>query len=440
MDEQQIRDQIKKLVEEYFQIKQSKKKFVPGDTFIQYSGDVTSSDEINSAVQALLDGRLAAGKKVETFEKEFAAFLDVKNVVTLTSGSVADQFAFLTLTNEHIENPLKPGDEVITCALNFPTAVNSILFNNLKPVFVDADLGKYTMNVDALEEAITDKTKAILAVHIFGNSCNLDRIMEIAKKHNLYVVEDCCDSAGTLYDGKKIGTFGDMGTFSFYPAHQMTTMEGGAISTNSDMYDYILKSIRTWGRAVPCPVHGTDLSQPCNLNHSLNLAGMENYDFFYLYTNRGSNSKITEMQAAFGSEQLKKLDEFNRIRKENFRAIVNSLKPFEDVLILPEAEKKSDPAWYSVPLTIRPESGIKREDVAKMFRDSKIEYRYLFTGNVLRQPAFRNIDCRIHGSLTNADVTTNHSFFVGCYHGITEEVRNYIIHELTDFFERKRSI
>jgi len=437
MDESDIRVQVKDLVKKFFELKKSQ-NFVPGETFIQYSGDVTTENEINAAVQTLLDGRLAAGKQVDLFEKEFANFLDCKHVATTNSGSAADLLALNILQNEHLENPMKKGDEVLTCALNFATPMSSILFNGYKPVLVDTHLGKYTMDVDAIEESITENTKAILAVHLFGNVCNLEKIMKIAKKHGLYVIEDCCDSAGSLYKGKKIGTFGDMGTFSFYPAHQMTTMEGGAISTNSQIFDYLVRSVRMWGRALPCPNCGNDMTKSCPIRHNLKLEGIGNYDMAYLFINQGHNTKLVEVQAAFGREQLKRLDEFNAIRRENFKETVGALTPYEDQIILPEAENDSDPAWYSIPFTIRSGANFTREDITSMLKEAKIEFRYLFTGNILSQPAFKNTDTRVHGDLKNANQTTNNSFFIGCYQGIDAERREYIIQKMINFLEKHK--
>lgn len=438
MDEAEIRSQIKTLVDKFFELKRAR-KFVPGKDFIQYSGDVKDENEINASVQTLLDGRLAAGKQVELFENEFAKYLGAKHTIAVGSGSAADLIGLHALQNEHLENPMRKGDEVLTCALNFATPISSIIFNGYKPAFVDTTLGKYTMNVDDLEEAITEKTKAILAVHLFGNVCNLDKIMKVAKKHGLYVIEDCCDSAGSMYDGKMIGTFGDMGTFSFYPAHQMTTMEGGAISTNNETMNYLLRSLRMWGRALPCPYCGDDMTKSCKLRHNLNLGKIGKYDLAYLFINQGHNSKLVEVQGAFGREQLKKLANFNEIRRENFKQTVKALRPYEDQLILPEAEKNSDPAWYSIPFTIRDDAGFTREEITNMLKESKIEFRYLFTGNILDQPAFSKIERRIHGSLGNANKTTTNSFFIGCYQGITPEMREYIIEKMTGFLERHKN-
>ncbi len=439
MDENEIRNQINSLVKEFFVLKNQKKKFVPGETFVQYSGDLTSESEINAAVSTLLDGRLAFGKRVEEFENNFANYLGVKHASAVSTGSDACMLSMHAMMNKHLENPIKAGDEVIVCALNFATPISSLVFSGLKPVFVDTNISNYTINTDRIEEAITDKTRMIIATHIFGSVCNMDKIMELAKKYNLRVIEDCCDAHGSLYDGRKVGSIGDTGAFSFYPAHGMTMGgEGGIISTNDENIHDVVRSIRMWGRALPCKICGKDLSKECMYHHNIDLAGMEDYDINYLFINLGFNSKITEVQGAFGLEQLKKLDDFNKIRDSNFNYIVNGLKPYEDVLVLPKAVDKAKPAWYTIPLTIKPGANFTRKEITDELARAKIEYRFLFTGNILKQPAYRNIDHRVSGSLENADLTTTNSFFVGCYQGMTPEMREYIVQTMSNFLDKHK--
>lgn len=436
LSERDTREKIHQLISELYNGRERTRRFVPGQDLVHYSGDLTSEREINAAIASLLDGRLAAGKHVEAFERAFAAYAEARNVITVHSGSAADLLSFAALRNEHRPRPLLAGDEVITSALSFATAVGSIVLNGLKPVFVDAELPTYVMNVERVKEAIGPRTRAIMAVHIFGNSCDLDALTELAREHDLVLVEDCCDAAGTLYNGRKVGSIGDLGTFSFYPAHQMTTMEGGAITTADDLLAYILKSLRMWGRAIPCPHCGTNFAADCELHHNLGLEGMTNYDPNYLFINIGHNSKMTEVQAAFGLAQLERLDEFNRIRRENFNVIVQDLKPYGDSLILPEATPKSDPAWYSIPLTVRPDAPFTRDELAAYLHQSKIEYRFLFTGNILKQPAFKKVDCRVQGSLDVADLATTNSLFIGCHQGMTREMRDYVSEKLTSFLDK----
>jgi CDP-6-deoxy-D-xylo-4-hexulose-3-dehydrase len=430
-----IFDLIRQIVKE----KKESKRFVPGETFVQYSGDVVDENELIASVGSLIDGRLAFGKKVEEFEKRFAEYLGSKYTVSVSTGSDACLLSLQSLMNPHLDNPVKPGDEAIVCALNFATPVSSLVFSRIKPVFLDVMLGNYTIDTSRLEEAITEKTKIIIATHIFGSVCNMDKIMEVAKKHNLYVIEDCCDAHGSLYEEKKVGSIGDLGAFSFYPAHGMTMGgEGGIVSTSNEMLAYIVSSLKMWGRAMPCPEHGKNLMKDCKLRHNMDLDGMENYDMNYLFTNLGFNSKITEVQGAFGLEQLKKLDAFNKIRDQNFDYVVKALKSYEDVLILPEPVKKAKPAWYTIPLTIRPGAKFSREELLDTLSKAKIEYRNLFTGNILKQPGFKKIDRRVVGLLANADLTTTNSFFVGCYQGITPDMREYIVQTMTSFLDKHK--
>lgn len=430
---QRIFDLIKHVVKE----KRDNKKFIPGETFVQYAGDLVDEKELIASIDSLIDGRLALGKRVEKFEKKFAAYLGVKEAISVSTGSDACLMAMQSMMNEHLENPIKPGDEVIICALNFSTPISSLVLSNLKPVFVDTILGNYTINTDLVEDVITDRTKMIIATHIFGNVANMDKIMKLAKKYNLWVFEDCCDAHGSMYGNKKVGSIGDAGAFSFYPAHGMTMGgEGGIISTNDENLAYVIKSLRMWGRAIRCKYCGDDLRKKCKFKHNLGLGKVEDYDINYLFVNLGFNSKITEYQGTFGLEQLKKLDKFNKIRESNFNYIVKALKPYEDFLILPKATEKSKPAWYNIPLTIKPNAPFTRKEILDVLRKAKIEHRHLFTGNALSQPAFRNIPHRVAGSLKNADITTKNSFFVGCYQGITPEMRDYMVKTLITFLDK----
>lgn len=439
MDEQQIRSEISKLLTEFQKIRAEKKKFVPGESFIQYSGDVVDENELVSTVMSFLDGRLSFGKKVEEFENKFANYLGSKEAIAVSTGSDACLLSMQGMMNEHLENPIKKGDEVIVCGLNFATPISSLVFSGLKPVFVDTTLGNYTIDSSKIKDAISDRTRMIIATHLFGNVADMGTIMKIAKEHGLRVLEDCCDAHGSMYKDMKVGSIGDAGAFSFYPAHGMTMGgEGGIVSTSDEQLAYIVRSIRMWGRALPCKHCGTDFMKGCEHRHNMNLAGMEDYDINYLFMNLGFNSKITEAQGAFGLEQLKKLDIFNKIREENFNYVVNALKPYEDVLILPEATNGSKPAWYNIPLTIRPGAPFTRKEFLQMLKDSKIEYRNLFAGNILKHPGYRNIEHRVSGDLRNADITTTNSFFIGCYQGIIPEMREYMVQKITAFLDSKK--
>jgi len=433
------KQQIFGLIKEIMKEKKEEKKFIPGETLVQYSGDVVDENEPIAILNSLIDGRLALGKKAEEFEKSFAAYLGAKEAVAVSTGSDACLIAMQSLMNKHQDNPLKAGDEVIVCALNFATPISSLVFSGLKPVFVDTLLGNYTINTDLIESAITEKTRMIIATHIFGNSANMDKIMNLAKKYDLSVIEDCCDAHGSLYKEKKVGSIGDAGAFSFYPAHGMTMGgEGGIISTNNESVAYIARSLRMWGRAIPCKNCGNDLMTECKFNHNIDLNGMEDYDMNYLFLNLGFNSKITEQQAVFGIEQLKKLDNFNKIRESNFNYAVKALKPYEDFLILPKATENSKPAWYNIPLTIKTSAPFTRKEFLDALKNAKIEYRNLFTGNILKQPAFKNISYGVGSALENADITTTNSFFIGCYQGITPEMREYMVNVITSFMDKYR--
>ncbi|QQG40202.1 MAG: aminotransferase class V-fold PLP-dependent enzyme [Candidatus Aenigmatarchaeota archaeon] len=431
--------QLFELLKEIAKERNAQKRFAPGETLVQYSGDLVDEKELIAAVDSLIGGRLAFGQKVEEFEKEFASYLGANEAIAVSTGSDACLLAMQTMMNKHIDNPIKPGDEVVVCALNFATPVSSLVFSGLTPVFVDTTLGNYTINTDLIEDAITDKTRMIIATHLFGNVAGMKKIMELSKKHNLRVLEDCCDAHGSMYGDRQVGSMGDAGAFSFYPAHGMTMGgEGGIISTSDEALAYTARSIRMWGRALPCKYCGNDLSKECKLKHNLDLAGMEDYDINYLFVNLGFNSKITEVQGAFGIEQLRKLNAFNRIREDNFNFVVKALKPYEDVLILPEATPGSKPAWYNIPLTIRKGAAFTRKDILDTLKKARIEYRNLFAGNILRQPGYKNIKHRVASSLENADFTTDNSFFVGCYQGMTPEMRDHMVQTITRFLDSRR--
>jgi CDP-6-deoxy-D-xylo-4-hexulose-3-dehydrase len=436
LDRERIVKKIEELITEFYRKKEQ--RFIPGKTRIQYSGPIFNEKEINAVMKSLLHGWLASGEKVRKFEEKFAEYLGVSDVITTNSGSSANLLAVSTLTNGNLDDFIKAEEEVITPALTFPTTCNSIIQNNLIPVFIDINIGTYNIDPTLIKEAISSKTRAILLVHFLGNPCNMKKIMKIANEYNLYVIEDSCDAHGSEYGRKKVGTFGDMGTFSFYCAHQMTLIEGGAIATNNSLYSPILRSLRAWGRACVCPVCkvALDPNYYCPMRHGSGIEGFERYDKRYLFLNIGYNLKLLELQGAFGLEQLKKLDQFNRKRRENFRSIVKAMKDYENLLILPESEKNSNPSWFAIPFTVRENAGFSRDEIVAWLEKYNIETRPLFTGNIIRQPAYRKIKCRIVGELKNSDIVTTNSFFVGCYPGITEEMREYMISKLSEFLDR----
>jgi CDP-6-deoxy-D-xylo-4-hexulose-3-dehydrase len=413
------------------------KKFLPGKTKVQYSGPIFDDKEINAVIESLIGGWLAEGPKTIQFEKEFADFIGVKECILVNSGSSALLLAFRTLMHESIPGHLKEGDEIITSALTFPTTINSIILNGLKPVFVDVDRETYNINTKEIGTVITPKTKAILVTHHLGNPCEMEIIMEIANNNNLYVVEDCCDAHGAEYKGKKLGSFGDISCFSFYCAHAMTMGEGGAVLTKNERYRPILQSLKTCGRACVCPVCAVSLDPnfKCKLRWDSKLDGFENYDKRTLYTNIGYKMKILDLQAAFGIEQLKKLPTFIQKRQENFDYLVSKLSKYKKYLQLPLATKDSKASWFAVPITVREDAPFKRSQLTEWLEGRNIETRPLLGGNLLKQPAYKNISFK-STKLENTDFFTNNSFYVGCYPGITKEMLDYLVNSFISFIEQ----
>ena len=411
----------------------SEKPFVPGETPVPVSGKVVGELEIQNMVEAGLDAWLTTGRFNDQFEKKLAKFLGAKFLLSVNSGSSANLVAFSTLTSPKLgERAIKKGDEVIGVAAGFPTTVNPIIQFGAVPVFVDVDLSTHNIDVSKIENAITKKTKAIMLAHALGNPFNLKKIKEICEKYNLWLVEDCCDALGAKYDGKLVGSFGDISTLSFYPAHHITMGEGGAVFTNNPELKVIAESFRDWGRDCYCPP-GKD--NTCNKRFCWKLGTLpEGYDHKYTYSHLGYNLKITDMQAACGLAQLERLDEFIEKRKENFNYLFNKLKTCEDFLILPEPTENSEPSWFGFPLVLRESTGIKRVDLLSYLDEAKIGTRLLFAGNLTRQPYMINEKYRVSGELTNTDIVMNQTFWVGVYPGLTKEMLDYIVDKLETFF------
>lgn len=411
--------------------------FRPGQDMVHYAGRVFDADEVSNLVDSSLDFFLTAGRYAEEFEAAFAETLALSNALLVNSGSSANLIALTTLTSPQLgARRLKPGDEVVTVAAGFPTTLAPILQNGLVPVFVDVNFGDYTAVPDRVAEAIGPRTRAIMMAHTLGVPFDLDRVMSLAASHELWVIEDNCDSLGSLYDGRLTGTFGHLASHSFYPAHHITMGEGGAVATDNDDLARIARSYRDWGRDCYCA--GGE-NNTCGKRFSQQFGSLpQGYDHKYVYSHIGYNLKVTDMQAAIGCAQLKKLDRFVRRRKENFAALLAALKPYEDRVILPKATPKSDPAWFAFPITVRPEAGFGRNDLTRFLEGRKIETRNLFSGNLLRHPAFENIPCRIVGALTNTDTITTNTFFVGVYPGLTEAHLAYMSESIADFMSGKR--
>lgn len=432
-DEIYYREQIRKYVSEIYKIRKKKENFIPGETVIPFAGRIYDEKEISSLVDSSLDFWLTAGEYANKFEKAFAKFWGVKHCSLVNSGSSANLLALTALTSPKLgDKRLKKGDEVITVAAGFPTTINPIIQNGLVPVFVDVELGTYNIDIKNLEKAISLKTRAIMLAHTLGNPFNLDAIMELVHKYDLYLIEDCCDAVGAEYRGKKVGTFGDLATVSFYPAHHMTMGEGGAVLTNNLELEKIVRSFRDWGRDCYCEP-GTD--DTCGMRFKRQMGELPyGYDHKYTYSHIGYNLKVLDLQPAIGLEQLKKLPGFIEERNNNFNFLKEALKKYSKVLIIPETTENSTPSWFGFPLTVREDAGFTRSEIVEFLEKNKIMTRMLFGGNLLRQPAYENIEKRVIGELKNTDMIMNNTFFIGVYPGIDKERRDYIISIFDKFF------
>ncbi|MBH9576401.1 lipopolysaccharide biosynthesis protein RfbH [Inhella proteolytica] len=427
-----LRAQIATLVRQYAEIAHAPKPFVPGESPVPVSGKVIGARELELMVEASLDGWLTTGRFNALFERKLAEFLGVQHLITVNSGSSANLVAFSTLTSPKLgARAIQPGDEVIGVAAGFPTTVNPILQFGAVPVFVDVDLATHNIDASLIEAAITPRTKAIMLAHSLGNPFNLDVVTALCKKHGLWLVEDCCDALGATYRGQLVGTFGDIGTLSFYPAHHITMGEGGAVFTNNPELRLIAESFRDWGRDCYC-APGKD--NTCNKRFCWKLGQLpEGYDHKYTYSHLGYNLKITDMQAACALAQLERLPEFIATRRRNFAWLKERLQSCAEFLHLPEATPQSEPSWFGFPLVLKPESGIKRLDLLNYLEQHKIGTRLLFAGNLTRQPYMIGRNFRVSGSLTNTDVVMNQTFWLGVYPGLGEEQLEFMAARLEEF-------
>lgn len=430
---EELRKVILKKTKEYYKAKFASEKYKIGDR-IPFARRVFDENELVNLVDSSLDFWLTAGRYANDFEYEFAQFMGLEHCLLVNSGSSANLVAFTTLTSPKLgDKRLKKGDEVITVAAGFPTTINPIIQNGLIPVFVDVEIGTYNIKVDELENALSEKTKAIMIAHTLGNPFDLDVIMDFANKHDLFVVEDCCDAVGSTYNGKKVGTFGHLATVSFYPAHHMTMGEGGAVLTNDDELMRIATSFRDWGRDCYC---GPGADNTCGRRFSMQYGELPvGYDHKYVYSHIGYNLKVTDMQAAIGMAQLEKLPSFIEKRKENFTKIKNELSKYEEFLIMPEATNNSDPSWFGFPITVKENDKFSRNDLTMHLEKNMIMTRLLFAGNITKQPAYLDIECRIIGDLKNTDYIMNNTFFIGVYPGINDEQIKYIAKVFEIFFK-----
>ena len=435
MSEKELRSEIAELVSQYAELKYQPVSFKPGFDIIPPSGKVIGKEELHYMVEASLDGWLTTGRFNREFEEKLGEFLGVSHVLTTNSGSSANLMAVAALTSPELnDRALKAGDEVITIAAGFPTTVNPMIQNGLVPVFVDADIPTYNIDASLVEAAVTKKSKAIMVAHTLGNPFNLSEIKRICDKYNLWLIEDCCDALGAKYNGQLVGTFGDVATLSFYPAHHITMGEGGAVFTRSAKLKALIESFRDWGRDCYCEpgCDNTCKKRFCQKRGSLPFA----YDHKYTYSHLGYNLKISDMQAACGLAQLDKLPGFIQVRNTNFDYLKNGLHSFTDVIELPEATANSEPSWFGFPITLKESSGIARADLIRFLDEAKIGTRLLFAGNLTRQPYFANLNYRVADNLTNTDRMMNQTFWIGVYPALSDVHFDYIIEKFEEFFKK----
>ncbi len=428
-----IRQEIATLVQEFANLAYAPTPFVAGETMVPVSGKVIGAPELQNMVQAGLDGWLTTGRFNALFEERLAKYLGVKYLITVNSGSSANLVAFSALTSSRLgDRAIKPGDEVIGVAAGFPTTVNPIIQFGAVPVFVDVDLETHNIDASKIEAAISSKTKAIMLAHSLGNPFNVDVVTAFCKKYKLWLVEDCCDALGATYGGQMVGTFGDIATLSFYPAHHITMGEGGAVFTNNAELKQIAESFRDWGRDCYCPP-GKD--NTCNKRFCWKLGNLpEGYDHKYTYSHLGYNLKITDMQAACALAQLDRVDEFIATRRANFAYLKNRLQSCSEFLHLPEATPNSEPSWFGFPLILKESGGVKRVDLINYLDQNRIGTRLLFAGNLTRQPYMLGRNFRISGNLVNTDIVMNQTFWLGVYPGLSNDHLSYVVDRLEEFF------
>lgn len=433
MSKERIRGQIAELVQQYAELAFEQKEFRPGEDVVPPSGKVLGASELQHMVEASLDGWLTTGRFNEAFEQKLASILGVNHVLTVNSGSSANLVAFSTLTSPKLgSKAIQKGDEVIGVAAGFPTTVNPIVQFGAIPVFVDVDSKTHNIDADLVEAAITTRTRAIMLAHTLGNPFNLGKIRAICDKHDLWLIEDCCDALGSTYEGRLVGTFGDIGTLSFYPAHHITMGEGGAVFTNDPQLRTIAESFRDWGRDCYC-LPGCD--NTCGNRFGQQFGSLpQGYDHKYVYAHLGYNLKITDMQAACGLAQLERLTGFIETRRQNFNLLKERLSNLEDVLEVAQATPGSNPSWFGFPLTLKEDSGVQRVDLLKYLDQNRIGSRLLFAGNLARQPYFQDVQYRVSGELKNTDRAMNQTFWLGVYPGLNASHFDYVGFKLEEFF------
>jgi len=434
----QLRRQILDLTAQYWLESSPPGDFIPGVSPVPVSGKVIDGSDVSAVVDSALDAWFTTGRFAETFERNLARFVGVRSVSLVNSGSSANLVALSALTSPKLgDRRLTPGDEVITVAAGFPTTVNPIFQNRLVPVFVDVTVPGYEIDVRQLETAVSDRTRAVFVAHTLGNVFDLDAVCAFTRKHNLWLIEDCCDALGSTYKGRNVGTFGDIATLSFYPAHHITTGEGGAVLTDKPSLQVLIESFRDWGRDCWCDP-GRD--NTCGKRFDWQLGSLPcGYDHKYIYSHIGYNLKATDMQAALGASQLTKLPEFIASRKTNFHHLKTALAGFEEHLILPEATLHSDPSWFGFPIGVREGAAFRREHLIRALDANKIATRLLFGGNLLRQPAYQDCKYRVAGELRNTDFVMNNVFWVGVYPGLTLPMLDFVAETITGFIAQSKA-
>jgi CDP-6-deoxy-D-xylo-4-hexulose-3-dehydrase len=432
MREDEIRAEIDRLVGElWLERERTKTAFTPGKSTVHYAGRVFDDAEIRALVRSSLDFWLTAGPEASAFEREFAAAAGAKYASLVNSGSSANLCAISALGSSKLRRPLRPGDEVITTAASFPTTVNPIVQNGWIPVFVDIELGTYDVTVQRTASAITDRTRAVVLAHTMGFPFDAPGIRALCDEHDLFLIEDCCDALGASIDGKPVGTFGHFGTFSFYPAHQITVGEGGAVITDSGKMNWIARSFRDWGRDCWCEPGEDDA---CRKRFGYQLGTLPaGYDHKYIYQHVGYNLKALDLQAAIGRQQVRKLPSFVAARRKNWTLMTDHLRRYEEFFIFPTIREGTEPSPFGLVLTVRPDAPFSKGDITHFLEDRHIQTRGLFAGNLLRHPAYRNVPHRVVGELTNADAITERTFFVGVFPGIGDAQRTYMLDTFDEF-------
>jgi CDP-6-deoxy-D-xylo-4-hexulose-3-dehydrase len=435
---EELRQQILELTAEYHALKFGAKEFVPGSSVVPVSGKVIDGGDVAAVVDSALDAWFTTGRFAKEFERKLARFVGVRSASLVNSGSSANLVALSALTSPKLgERALKPGDEVLTVAAGFPTTVNPIFQNRLVPVFVDVTVPTYEIDVTKLEQAYSPRMKAVMIAHTLGNVFNLDAVTAFCRKYKLWLVEDCCDALGSTYNGRKVGTFGDIATVSFYPAHHITMGEGGAVMTDKPILQVLIDSFRDWGRDCWCE---PGMDNTCGKRFDWQLGTLPcGYDHKYTYSHVGYNLKATDMQAALGLSQIAKLPQFVERRKENFAYLKQALKPLEDVLILPEASEKADPSWFGFPIGVKTDAPFTRDQLTKALETQKIGTRLLFAGNLTRQPAYEGLEYRVVGEFKNTDFVMNQVFWIGVFPGLTKEMLDFIVTTATEFVGTAKS-